>query len=393
MTFSSFLVCFSLVFFYFHNVSCQSTDHVRNILHEIFENKKYDKRVRPSKDVSRAVHVSIAMDISGINFLDEKAGVFSVTGYLEIKWRDEFLVWQPELHGNVTSFTIPQEHIWIPDLFLKNGVKEPKGLGGSFYYLPVNHTGEVTWWPYQVVETHCPVDITYFPFDAQNCRISFSLWNHENTLVNITSARKHVGNFHFTENGIWTITANHSFVDRDELAIFSQLIITISLKRKTQFYMWNFIVPLLLLGMIKIFAFLIPAESGEKVSFTVTLFLTFGVFLNWLSSYLPENSDSVCLICVYMEIQLALGVFLVFIASMQVKISHRDHRLGFSRFELRLIKLFSRDCVVDCSKKEKECATNWTILSSAIDKLMIIITTAVELFLILIFFMILCVGA
>ncbi|XP_078336874.1 acetylcholine receptor subunit beta-like [Crassostrea virginica] len=389
MTFSSFLVCNFLVSVYFHNVSCQSTDHVRNILHEIFENKKYDKRVRPSKDMSRAVHVSIALAISGINFLDEKAGVFSVTGYLEIKWRDEFLVWQPELHGNVTSFTIPQEHIWIPDLFLKNGDKEPKGLGGSFYYLPVNHTGEVTWWPYQVVETHCPVDITYFPFDTQNCRISFSLWNHENTLVNITSARKHVGNFHFTENGIWTITANHSFVDREAVENYSQFVITFSLQRKSQFYLWNFIVLLLLLGMIKIFAFLIPAESGEKVSFTVTLFLTFGVFLNWLSSYLPENSDSVCLICVYMEIQLALGVFLVFIASMQVKISHR---LGFSRFELRLIKLFSRDCVVDCSKKEKECATNWTILSSAIDKLMIIITTAVELFLILIFFMILCLG-
>ena len=393
MTFLSFLVCFFLVFCCFHNISCQSTEHVRNILHKIFEKEKYDKRVRPSKDVSRAVHVSIAMGISGINFLDEKAGVFSVTGYLEIKWRDEFLVWQPELYGNVTSFTIPQKHIWIPDLFLKNGVKDLKALGGSFYYLPVKHTGEVTWWPYQFFETHCSVDITYFPFDTQNCRISYSLWNHENTLVNITSARKHVGIFQFTENGIWTITANHSFVTREPDENYSQFIITFSLRRKFQFYLWNFIVPLLLLGMIKIFAFLIPAESGEKVSFTVTLFLAFGVFLNLLSSYLPENSDSVCLMYVYMEIQLALGVFLVFIASMQVKISHRDHRLGFSRFELRLIKLLSGDLVVDCSKKEKECATNWTILSSTIDKLMIIITTAVELFIILIFFMILCLGS
>ena len=165
------------------------------------------------------------------------------------------------------------------------------------------------------------------------------------------------------------------------------------MQNKSQFYLWNFVVPLLLLGMIKIFAFLIAAEIWEEVSFTVTLFLAFGVFLNLLSSYLPENSDSVCCISVYMELQLALGVFLVFIASMQVKISHRNHCHDVSKSELRLIKLFSRDRSIDCSKKEKVCATNWTILSSDIDKLMKIIITAFELCMIIVFFyVIMCLG-
>ena len=168
------------------------------------------------------------------------------------------------------------------------------------------------------------------------------------------------------------------------------------MQSKSQFYLWNFVVPLLLLGMIKIFAFLIAAEIWEKVSFTVTLFLAFGVFLNLLSSYLPENSDSVCCISVYMELQLALGVFLVFIASMQVKISHRNHchmtsqNLNYASsncLAVRLIKLFSRDRSIDCSKKEKVCATNWTILSSDIDKLMKIIITAFELCMIIVFSM------
>ena len=93
-----------------------------------------------------------------------------------------------------------------------------------------------------------------------------------------------------------------------------------------------------------------------------------------------------------MQIQLALGVFLVFIASMQVKISHCNLRHGFSKLELRLIKLLSRDCFVDCSKKEKECATNWSILTSATDKLMITFISVLEFFMAFVFFTILCLG-
>ena len=100
-----------------------------------------------------------------------------------------------------------------------------------------------------------------------------------------------------------------------------------------------------------------------------------------------------CMLYKCMELQLALGVFLVFIASMQVKISHRNHCHDVSKSELRLIKLFSRDRSIDCSKKEKVCATNWTILSSDIDKLMKIIITAFELCMIIVFFyVIMCLG-
>ena len=142
------------------------------------------------------------------------------------------------------------------------------------------------------------------------------------------------------------------------------------------------------MGFLKIFAFLIPAQSGEKVSFAVTLFLSYGVFLNLLTSSLPENSDSVCLICAYMVIQLTLGVLLVFIVSMQVHICNREKHLLFSRYEMRLIRLFKKNSLEEFNRSHDGKDTDWAVLSSAIDKLMLILMTTFEFFLINTFFVI-----
>ncbi|XP_052717981.1 neuronal acetylcholine receptor subunit non-alpha-2-like [Crassostrea angulata] len=379
------IFCFFVSFVCLNHVGCQETGNVRNILNEIFETQKYDKRIRPVRNESRSISVSVSLFISGMNYLDEKTGVFSVTGFLWVTWRDEFLVWEPKLYNNVSSFTIPQDSIWMPDLFLRNGVKEPTGLGGDFYYLPVKYTGEVTWWPYSVFEARCKVDVAYFPFDTQICRLVFSIWNHDNKTVNIIKTDRYVDLYHFFENGIWSIAENKSYLELDEGALFNQLKVSFTLKRKHQFHLWNLIFPVILLGFLKIFAFLIPAQSGEKVSFAVTVFLSYGVFLNLLTSSLPENSDSVCLICAYIVIQLTLGVLLVFIVSMQVHICNREKNLLFSRYEMRLIRLLKKNSLEEFNRRHDETDTDWTVLSSAIDKLMLILMTAFEFFLIIVF--------
>ncbi|XP_052713963.1 acetylcholine receptor subunit beta-type acr-3-like [Crassostrea angulata] len=379
------------VFFYCLNlIECQETGNLKNILNEIFETQKYDKRIRPVRNESRSIDVSVSLFVLGINYLNEKTGVFSVTGFLLVRWRDEFLVWEPKLYNNVSSFTIPQDSIWIPDLFLRNGVKEATGLGGDFYYLPVSYTGDVMWWPFSVFNAHCQVDVAFFPFDTQTCRLMFSIWNHKYKQVNIAKTEKYVGTYHFFENGIWSIAENKSYLELDEVGEYSQLNISFTLKRKSWFYLWNlikvFLIPIILLGFLKIFAFLVPAESGEKVSFAVTLFLSYGVFLNLLTSSLPENSDSVCLVCLYMVIQLTLGVLLIVIVNMQVLICNREKHLLFSRYEMRLILLFKKKSLQGCNRGLNVRDTDWTLLSSAIDKMMLIVMTTFEFFLIIVFF-------
>ena len=46
---------------------------------------------------------------------------------------------------------------------------------------------------------------------------------------------------------------------------FSHVDITISLKRRTLFYTFNYVIPSFMLTILSISGFILPAESGEKI--------------------------------------------------------------------------------------------------------------------------------
>ncbi|KAL8596823.1 hypothetical protein ACOMHN_027152 [Nucella lapillus] len=78
------------------------------------------------------------------------------------------------------------------------------------------------------------------------------------------------------------------------------------------------ILPILLLSLLNCLVFLLPVESGEKMTVSVTIFLSFAVFLSLIDSSLPPNSDSVCLFSVYLAVQMFLGVCSIVMAACTV---------------------------------------------------------------------------
>jgi hypothetical protein len=195
--------------------------------------------------------------------------------------------------------------------------------------------GDIAWWPYQMFQTRCEIDVMYFPFDIQTCELIFSIWSHDISMAYLLPGE--ILSYEYHKNGIWTLLSNKVIQGLDITQQFNRLRFSSTIQRKYKFYLWNLICPLILLGLLKICAFFIPAQSGEKVSFAITLFLSYGVFVNFITSSLPENSDSVSLVCVYTETELALATLLVFITTVQVKICNRDHRQELSKYDIVLI--------------------------------------------------------
>ncbi len=66
----------------------------------------------------------------------------------------------------------------------------------------------------------------------------------------------------------------------------------ISLKRRPFYYVMYMILPAAVLSTVALLMFWLPAQSGEKVSLGITVFLSFGVLMYSLSDRLPENSDT-----------------------------------------------------------------------------------------------------
>jgi hypothetical protein len=70
---------------------------------------------------------------------------------------------------------------------------------------------------------------------------------------------------------------------------------------------------MILLSVLNIFTFQIPADIGERMGYTVTVWLSFAVFLTIISSSLPQCFDTVPVLSIM--IQLFVGTISVLLSS------------------------------------------------------------------------------
>ncbi|KAH3706793.1 hypothetical protein DPMN_066183 [Dreissena polymorpha] len=79
------------------------------------------------------------------------------------------------------------------------------------------------------------------------------------------------------------------------------------LKRKTIFYVFYIIIPMVLLSFINVLTFVLPVPSGEHNSYAVTVLLSLAVFLTIVASEIPKISNTISIVSVYMTAMLALS--------------------------------------------------------------------------------------
>lgn len=138
-------------------------------------------------------------------------------------WNDEFLVWDPEEFDGITEISLSSDAIWVPDviiseLYVHDRCISPACITSSFCvlemnfvelyshciilssylssvdvgkspvipYVYVNCSGTVkNYKPIQVVSA-CHLEIYAFPFDKQNCTLTFRSWLHSGKLLTRT---------------------------------------------------------------------------------------------------------------------------------------------------------------------------------------------------------------
>ena len=167
----------------------------------------------------------------------------------------------------------------------------------------VRFDGNVFWPPPAKLRSSCKIDITYFPFDDQKCRMKFGSWTYDGFQVDVTNKSAEVDLMNYVFSGEWELLDIK--VIRNEIIYaccdepYPDVTFFIIMRRRTLYYLFNIIFPCLWLTILSLLGFWLPPDSGEKITLGITVLLAFSVFMLLIAESMPATSEFVPLIGQY----------------------------------------------------------------------------------------------
>ena len=269
----------------------------------------YDSEIRPPRNHSHALAVSVAHYLRAIVEVDDVKSIFKTYGATILLWTDERLSWEPQNYSGIEHFVSNMDSIWTPTALTLNAVSTAFNSDVRNYPLRVYYNGSVTMYYVDVMETSFSSDMTYFPFDKQKCRIQMALAGYLPEEVYLVNYSDTVDTGVFTENNEWKL--DYTVAKQIHFGAYSGMIeFQFVLTRRHLFMTINMLTPVIMLVIVGPTILLLPVESGERVSFTVTILLAFGVFLANIGDHLPEASNPMSYLSYYLMICMICSSFL-----------------------------------------------------------------------------------
>jgi hypothetical protein len=95
------------------------------------------------------------------------------------------------------------------------------------------------------------------------------------------------------------------------------------IKRRSAFLVVNVFLPVVFMSFVNILVFFLPVQSGEKVSFSITVLLSLAVFLTVLVNNLPKTSQPMAFLCYYIMFMLVASVLMCVATILNVRLFYK----------------------------------------------------------------------
>ena len=292
-------------------VHCQTMEDTMRLIKNLTAN--YDPRVRPVLNQSDTVLLHAAFSLISLQDFDDLTGMVTFLALTLVTWTDEKMVWDPKDYGNVTSIMLRDTDIWIPKLVMVNSPDHrflPGMNAGSFH---IQSDGEVLMFSIDRLQTICTVDVSRYPFDSQRCIILIVPWTYSSNFVTFTiNDTADIGAFQpvFVENSAWVVETTKTEIT--EIENISSLKVVLTCTRRHRYTVLNLIVPILTLAFLNNWVCLLPPESGERTSYSITVLLSFVVYMSILNDNIPKGSEPLSRLTITLVITLFYSVSLLF---------------------------------------------------------------------------------
>eukprot|EP00795_Rhopilema_esculentum_P010813 gene10813-19622_t len=261
--------------------------------------KGYETDIHPSDPVFSTKVVKVTLDVQLIRILEinERDQFVKLYVWVNQYWTNPLLRWDPKEYGNVTTLFVNPAKVWVPDIVLYNSIDENGEFSGGLetykHKVQVNYDGKNSWLNPAIFRSICPMDVRFFPFDDQVCKLKFGSWAHDASMIDIEDPPNSTSaNDYYINHGEWELlglTAKRNAKKYQCCANpFVDMTLTVSVRRHAISYELTLIIPCALLSSLVYLGFILPPESGERIGLSITVLLAVTVFQEMTSQLMPR---------------------------------------------------------------------------------------------------------
>ncbi|CAH8625301.1 unnamed protein product [Schistosoma curassoni] len=283
----------------------------KRLLKYLFDQKRWDAHNPMERPVSvdgKPVQVFLKCFLNQIMDVDEKNQVLSTIIWLDLKWSDYHFHWNASDYENIRQINLPPERIWKPDILLYNSASEKFDQIFPTKVI-VRNTGNIQWVPPGLFHSICDIEVNWFPFDSQNCIMKLGTWTYQGNTVDLKlqcdNETEDVDQpCHYMNDVDLSTYLAHSEWALESASIkrniqtyggedqtYIDVTIYVYMQRRALYYMFNIIIPCMIMSMMALLVFTLPPEANEKIVLGVTTLLSLTMLLQLVADKLPQTSS------------------------------------------------------------------------------------------------------
>ena len=289
---------------------CNSTNlrYNHNRLKEYLENKPL-KKDPPYYEVDSLLDVHFVFGLVAILDIDEAKQVYTFIAYFEVLWQDPEMAWNTSEFSGISDIMMDRNSIWTPNLVFPNGMDKIRVFDRDFS-ISVRSNGIIKAGTTDIFQVTCSVNVYKYPFDTQTCSLRIAPERLEPWMFHVWYLDMPLQELFATDNEwylpinsgvkarVWNASLGSSQAGQFSIQLAE---FTMTLKRKYLFYIVTTIIPMFLLSLLASFVFLLPASSGDKMCYLISIYVSDTVFLNYVNQTMPRTSNSLSLFELYLS--------------------------------------------------------------------------------------------
>ncbi|KAH3755511.1 hypothetical protein DPMN_190207 [Dreissena polymorpha] len=251
----------------------------------------YDAFSRPND----TTEVMIGVSVLNIEEWDRQKQIYSFTAWITAEWIDERLTWDPATNDGIESVFSTQDLIWKPDIAVDNIAEDLNAVIEAASFPRYDYTGRVVWRSKGYFRVYCKIGDDYLTKQQQSCLLEVTGWRYSISEVRFMLQENAINTKYFSTHTKWSITDTRTVtaelgdsVSNKTEFIFPKLEFWFNIEREHR--EGNVLIfAVYFTAWLMLMTFFVPAQSGERLSYIVALYLSMIVILSSIYEKLPSD--------------------------------------------------------------------------------------------------------